>query len=83
MVLWCGAHVGGGEEVDGDVQGGERLCQGGPFSEPGGGSAEGDQGRHCGRREGAGAPGGPKVGPDEVEGGECQEGGTGTTLLEG
>ena len=35
VVLRGGAHVGGGEEVDSDVEGGERLCQGGTFGEPG------------------------------------------------
>ena len=84
MVLRCGAHVGGGEEVDGDVEGGERLRQGGPFGEPGGGAAGGDEGRRRGHREGVGAPGGPEVGPAEVEGDPVrQEGGAGTALLEG
>ena len=48
VVLRGGAHVGGGEEVDGDVEGGERLRQGGTFGEPGGGAAWGDEGRRGG-----------------------------------
>ena len=84
MVLRGGAHVRGGEEVDGDVEGGERLSQGGTFGEPGGGAAWGDEGRRGGHREGVGAPGGAEVGAEEVEGGPVrQEGGAGTALLEG
>ena len=84
MVLRSGAHVGRGEEVDGDVEGGERLCQGGTFGEPGGGAAWGDEGRRGGHREGVGGPGGTEVGSEEVEGGPVrQEGGAGTAPLEG
>ena len=84
MVLRSGAHVGGGEEVDGDVEGGESLCQGGTFGEPGGGAAWGDEGRRGGHREGVGALGGAEVGSEEVEGGPVrQEGGAGAALLEG
>ena len=55
MVLRGGAYVGGGEEVDGDVEGGECLCQGGTFGELGGGAAWGDEGRRGGYCEGVGA----------------------------
>ena len=84
VVLRGGAHVGGGEEVDGDVEGSECLRQGGTFGEPGGGAAWGDAGRRGGYCEGVGAPRGAKVSAEEVEG--CpvrQGGGAGTALLEG
>ena len=84
MVLRCGAHVGAGEEVDCDVEGGESPRHGGPLGEPGGGSAWGDEGRRRGHCEGVGAPRGPEVSPEEVEGGPVrQEGGAGTALLDG
>ena len=70
--------------MDGDVKGGERVRQGGPFGEPRDGLARGDEGRRCGHREGVGALGGPEVSPEEVEGGPVrQEGGAGSALLEG
>ena len=68
VVLRGGAHVGGGEEVDGDVEGGERLRQGGTFGEPGGGAAWGDEGRCGGYCGGVGAPRGAEVSAEEVEG---------------
>ena len=40
--------------MDGDFEGGERLCQGGTFGEPGGGAAWGDKGRRGGYCEGGG-----------------------------
>ena len=84
MVLRGGAHVGGGKEVDGDFEGGERLGQGGTFGEPGVGAARGDEGCGGGFREVVGAPGVAEVGSEEVEGGPVrQEGGAGTALLEG
>ena len=83
VVLRGGAHVGGGEEVDGDVEGSECLRQGGTFGEPGGGAAWGDEGRRGGYCEGVGAPGGAEVSAEEVEGGPVrQESGAGTALLE-
>ena len=69
VVLRGGAHVGRGEEVDGDVEGGERLRQGGTLGEPGGGAAWGDEGRRGGYCEGVGAPRGAEVSAEEVEGG--------------
>ena len=84
VVLRGGAHVGGGEEVGGDVEGSECLRQGGTFGEPGGGAAWGDEGRRGGYCEGVGAPRGAEVSAEEVEGGPVrQEGGAGTALLEG
>ena len=84
VVLRGGAYVGGGEEVDGDVEGSECLRQGGAFGEPGGGAAWGDEGRRGGYCEGVGAPRGAEVSAEEVEGGPLrQEGGAGTALLEG
>ena len=84
VVLRGGAYSGGGEEVDGDVEGSERLRQGRAFGEPGGGAAWGDEGRCGGYREGVGAPRGAEVSAEEVEGGPVrQEGGAGTALLEG
>ena len=69
VVLLGGAYMRGGEEVAGDVKGGECLSQGGTFGEPGGGAAWGDEGRCGGHREGVGAPGGAEVGAEKVEGG--------------
>ena len=60
-----GGRGGGGR----DVEGGERLCQGGTFGEPGGGAAWGDEGRRGGYCEGLGAPRSAEVGAEEVEGG--------------
>ena len=84
VVLRAGALVGGGEEVDGDVEGSECLRQGGTFGEPGGGAAWGDDRRRGGYSEGVGAPRREEVSAEEVEGGPVrQEGGAGTALLEG
>ena len=84
VVLRGGAYSGGGEEVDGDVEGSERLRQGGAFGELGGGAAWGNEGRRGGYREGVGAPRGAEVSAEEVEGGPVrQEGGAGTALREG
>ena len=69
MVLRGGAYVGGGEEAGGDVEGGDRLRQGGTFGELGGGAAWGDEGRRGGYCEGVGAPRGAEVSAEEVEGG--------------
>ena len=69
VVLRGGAYAGGGEEVDGDVEGGEGLRQGGTFGEPGGGAAWGDEGRRGGYCEGVGAPRGAEVSAEEDEGG--------------
>ena len=84
VVLRGGAHVGGGEEMDGDVEGSECLRQGRTSGEPGGGAAWGDKGRRGGYCEGVGAPRGAEVSAEEVEGSPVrQEGGAGTALLEG
>ena len=69
VVLRGGAHVGGGEEVDGDVEGSECLRKGGTSGEPGVRAAWGDEGRRGGYCEGVGAPRGAEVGAEEVEGG--------------
>ena len=73
MVQWGGTHERRGEEEDGDVEGGEGLRQCGSFGDPLGGPAWGDEVRCGGDCEGVGAPGGPQVGAQEVEGGPvCQ-----------
>ena len=68
-VLRGGAYVAGEEEVDGDVEGGERVCQGGTFGEPGGRAAWRDEGRRGGYCAGVGAPRDAEVSAEEVEGG--------------
>ena len=69
VVLRGGTHAGGGGEVDGDVEWGERLRQGGTFGEPGGGAAWADEGRRGGYCEGVGAQRAAEVSAEEVEGG--------------
>ena len=60
VMLRGGPHVEGGEGVDGDVEGGERLRQGWTLCEPGGAAAWGDEGRRGGYCEGVGAPRGAR-----------------------
>ena len=67
VVLRGGTYVGGGEEVDGDVEGSECLRQGGTFGEPGDGAAWGDEGRRGGYCEGVAAQKGAEVSAEEVE----------------